>query len=307
LPRKARSAESLEGFLALALVPPAAAKDDRPVEVRVRALLEELREIEAKEPRNLNADDHIYREMWPLIAHETESHLALMDLLREAENDAAASNILEFLVWNPWVSSGRDEVIAREIHASARGMIEDDPSLVRREAAVRVLYRYGGGGGRSAFDFGLARLEVEPALEIRDVLLEEMSVMGKTLGLTREEAAPFVERLRTRLEEGIAWCAVSLSWWSTDEADFRRISEKLASDRRPRHRQTYLRAISGEALVVRDRTAEARALLVGVMNDPTESDLTRGVARDYLAESFGPVDAETAEVIRRFDAEQGGR
>lgn len=300
---KSRSAATLEGFLALTLEPPAATPDDdRPVAVRVRELLDEYREPETSGTSQLE----IYRKLFALVAYDPESHLALMDLLREADEELA-SEILGFLVWNPWASKLRGGEIFEKIQAAAREMLANDPSVARREAAVRVLFRYGGGGGRKAFDLGSERLKAEPSQKVRDVLLEEMSVIGHRLGLTREEAAPFVDRLRARLDDGEAWCAVALGWWSTKESDFRRICEKIENDRRPPSRQVYLSAISGDMAIVRDRTAQARAVLIGVMEDPTESDSTRRVARGYLAETFGPIDTETAEAIRRFDAGREGR
>ena len=306
----ARSAESIEGFLALALVPlPAPEADDRPVADRVRGLLESYRDAEAEAlagRAKVYAAHEICREILTLVANDRESHRALMNLLREADEEGA-SDILEFLVWNPWVTGLGDQMIREKIHDAARTMITDDPSVVRRQAAIRVLYRYGRGGGRDAFLFGLERLDAEPSLEVRDVLLEEMSVAGHSLGLTQEEAAPFVDRLRARLDDGEAWCAVSLAWWSTDEDDFRRIGEKIATDRRSESRQCYVNALDGSMALVRDRTARARALLIGMMNDPTESDSARGFARDTLAETYGPVDPESAEAIRRFDAWREGR
>jgi hypothetical protein len=297
---KSRSAVSLEGFLALTLEPPAAeSTDGRPVEVRVRELLEEYRKLGAAG----ESQHEIYRKLLAMVAYEPDSHLALMNLLRGADEERA-SDVLGFLVWNPWASQLRGGAIVEKIRAAAREMITNDPSVARREAAIRVLFRYGGGDGRKAFDFGFERLEVEPSIEVRDVLLDEMSVVGHRLGLTREEAAPFVDRLRTRLEDGEAWCAVALAWWSTDEEDFRRIRDKLENDRRPQTRQIYLDAIRGDMAIVRDRTAEARALLIRVMEDPTENDNTRSVARSYLAETFGPIDAESAGAIRRFDYER---
>lgn len=294
---------SLEGFLALTLDPPKAeSADDRPVEVRVRELLEEYRKLEEAG----ESQHEIYKKLLAMVAYEPESHAALMDLLRSA-NEEQAGDVLGFLVWNPWASQHRGGEVVEKIRAAAREMIADDPSVARREAAIRVLFRYGGGGGRKAFDFGIERLEVEPSIEVRDVLIEEMSVIGHRLGLTREEAAPYVDRLRARLRDGEAWCAVALAWWSTDESDFRLICEKIENDRRPQSRQVYLDAIRGGTAIVRDRTAQARAVLIRVMEDPAEGDLTRGVARDSLAETFGPIDAETAEAIRRFDAERKGR
>jgi hypothetical protein len=289
----------------MALEPPAArSDDDRPVEVRVRELLETLRR--AEESQDLTLELEIDRKLLALVAYEKESHLALMDLLGEADEEQTY-DILGFLVWNPWASQSRSDALFDKIQAAARTMIADDPSVVRRQAAIRVLYRYGGGGGRKAFEFGLERLDAEPSLEVRDVLLDEMSVVGHRLGLTREEAAPFVERLRARLEDGEAWCAVALSWWSTDADDFRRIREKLATERHPTKRQSLSAALQGRTSLVSGRAEEARAVLIGLLNDPAEDSDVRSNARTLLITTFGPLDATSAEAVRRYDAEREGR
>ncbi len=311
-PRRPRSAESLEGFLALALAPPVPEEDDgRPVAERVRALFKEhlahTRILDHSSEKALE----IYRKLGALVAFHIEAHPALMEILAEAEDEDTVHEVLSFLIWSPFAKlAGTYEKVTRAIKARAKEVIASDPSVARREGAIRVLFRYRkyDPDGRANFDFGLERLEVEPSIEVRDVLLEEMSVAGTRHGLTREEAAPFVERLRARFEEGVVWCAVVLADWSTDADDFRRIREKLATERGHHRRgQVLLDAFSGDKALVRDRSEEAQEVLIGVLADPTANGSVRSNARTLLTTTFGPLDAASAEAVRRYDAEQEGR
>ncbi|MHC4471902.1 MAG: hypothetical protein ACYS99_13160 [Planctomycetota bacterium] len=308
-PYRPRGAGSLEGFLALALAPPVPEKEDgRPVPEQVRALFKEHLAHQDPEDWSSGKSQEIHRKMFALVARSEEAHLALMEILAEADEDAA-HEVLTFLVWNPFVKQITNRDVTLAIKARAREMIASDPGLARREAAIRILFRYDeyDPEGRSNFDFGLERLDAEPSVEVRDALLSEMSVAGTRFGLTREEATPFVERLRGRLEDGVAWCAIPLSDWSTDADDFRRIKEKLATERDPRKRQKLLNAFSGDRALVRDRTEEARAVLMAVLSDPAEDSGVRSLARGFLTTTFGPLDAASADAVRRYDGEQEGR
>jgi hypothetical protein len=303
---KARSAESLEGFLALALEPPAAESDDgRPVAEQIRDLLESLGKLDDSPDWTIAKSRDIRRRIHSLVAHDPAAHLALMELLKTADEDQA-HRILGFLVWSPWVGSSRSREVTDRIHAAAREMMANDPSVVRREGAVRVLFRYGD-ADRKGFDYGLERLDAEPSVAVRDVLLEEMSRAGLGLGLTREEAAPFVGRLRRRLDDGEAWCADSLARWSTDAEDFRRISDQLATERDPGKRQDLVNAFSGDTALVRDRAGPARDVLIARLSDPAENEDVRDLARSILTKTYGPLDAATAGAVRRYDAGRKGR
>jgi hypothetical protein len=294
LPR-ARSGATLEGFLAMAIEPPAPdTTDTRPVGERVADAFGKARSDRASR-----------RKLFGLVAHDPEAHLALMEMLRTAD-DEMASDLLLYLVWNPFVKSTRRKTITEKIHAAAREMIAKDPSVARREAAVRVLFRYGR-PGRAAFDYGMERLAVEPTVEIRDVLLDEMTVAGREVELTRGEAEPFVAHLRDRFAEGEAWCADAIARWSDDPEDFRRIREALATERDIGKRQELVNAFDGENALVRDRSAEGKAVLIGLLNDPAEHEDIRTLARSFLATSYGPMDEESARAVRRYDAERGRR
>ena len=119
--------------------------------------------------------------------------------------------------------------------------------------------------------------------------------------------ATLIEHLRGRFEEGEAWTAIAIADWSEDPDDFRRIRESLATEKDPRKRQSLVNAFTGDRTLVRERADEARAVLISVLGDPAEDPSVRGLARDFLASSFGPMDEASAEAVSRYDAEQKGR
>jgi len=305
--RPDRSGASIEALLAMS-IPKPAEPGARP-EKSAEGLLAELsafREIEYSERWNTPGFRETRRKLFGLVAWRAESHLALMKRLRASGDPEEIHELLEFLVWNPWVRSVRKGDIVQSIEKDARDMLASDPDVTRREAAAHVLFRYGR-ARREDFDFALARLEAEPDAEVRDALLDEVSVAGRRIGLTREEAAPFVGHLRRRFEEGEAWLAVAIADWSDDPEDFRRIREQLATETDARKRQELLNAFSGEHVLVHGRVDEARAVLIAAISDPAEDPGVRILARDFLATTFGPMDKASADAVSRYDAEQKGR
>ena len=99
----------------------------------------------------------------------------------------------------------------------------------------------------------------------------------------------------------------AIAEWSEDPEDFRRLRERLASEKDPYERQGLVNAFNGENVLVRGRVDEARAVLIGVLTDPTEDAGVRIIARSFLARSFGPMDEASADAVSRYDAEQKGR
>ena len=98
-PHLPRSAESLEGFLALALEPAVPeANDDRPVPERVRAIFKEHLAHRRSEDWSVGKSQEIHRKMFALVARYPEAHVALMEILADAADEDAAAEVLNFLL-----------------------------------------------------------------------------------------------------------------------------------------------------------------------------------------------------------------
>lgn len=295
----------LAALLSLAVQKPAAEATENMPE-RMRSIVAEILEMQFTESWTVDRELEISREMYSFTAYEPKSHLVLMEMLKEARTEDEVHEVLSFLVWSPFARMSRHSDVVDAVCDQACEMIVGDPDVNRRIGAVRVLFRYGdnryGDHGRDAMRLGLERLRLEPSVEVRDVLLDEMSVLGRDRGLSREEVEPLVSALRARMEEGKVWCANALSGWSDDPQDFRRIRGLLEVEPDQDNRQTLTEAFSGGGALVQGREEEARALLVSVMSDPTEDPRVRGNARTVLF-THGPLTAEEAEAVRRFNAE----
>ena len=306
-----RSGASIEALLAMSVPKPpepTAEPGKTPSEqvADLLAILDSFREVESSKRWADPEYKAARRKLFGLVAWHPKSHLALMEQLRTAQSEDEIDELLAFLVWNPWVGSNGDGRVAESIDRIAREMLARDPDVARRSAAARVLCRYGN-FDREDFDFGLARLEAEPSAGVRSAMLEELVVAGRAISLTQEEAEPFLAHVRRSLDDGDAWLGSSIADWSEDPEDFRRLRERLASEKDPYERQGLVNAFSGEHVLVRGRVDEARAVLIGLLTDPTEDAGVRTLARDFLARSFGPMDEASADAVSRYDAEQKGR
>ena len=103
-----------------------------------------------------------------------------------------------------------------------------------------------------------------------------------------------------RVERGDLFVAVGRGSEFRNEALVRGAAATLVPDQ-------PFEAFAALGSLVRDRSEVARAVLIGVLSDPAEDDLVRGLARGFLTRTFGPLDAATEDAVRRYDAEQEGR
>lgn len=295
----------LGALLKLALDKPKKSEDDRPIGDRLKALLDKMNALAGSDDWTVDKSVALHRQVYSLIAFDTDAHLALMDLLRTAGSGDEVHRVLEFLVWSPFAKMTRHDKVTEEITEQARTMLATDPDAVRRAGAVRALYRYDR-PTREDVLFGLDRLAEETDVEVRDVLLEEITVAGLEIGLTRGEAEPFVQALRSRLGDGELWCANALAAWSDSADDFRWIKQRVEQERDFNRRQPFLNAFHSGSAMVRGREREAKAVLLSILADPSAHESHRSMAQSFL-QSYGPLDADAAAAARSFEAERKRR
>jgi len=284
--------KELEAALVAALQPKADGKD-APQSKGIRALLAEERALEEGKWNQKDAA-RIHREILRLIMSDANAHRELMALLERDETQAG--NVATYLQ-SPFAQLVRNSAVTIEVRDRARRLLVEGKTAEQRDAAARILMTYGTPKREDVLT-ALERLNAEPDAGVRETLLEVVSDHGRQVGLTLQEAAPLLQRLRDQLRRGTGWCATALAYWSSDDADFDLIKAGFRDAKDPGTRMDLLNAFQPETRMAGSRRKQSRAFLLEILGDASYQDGVRDMALEFL-KHYTPWDRDTAEAVRR--------
>ena len=184
-----------------------------------------------------------------------------------------------------------------EVRDTARRLLVEGKTAEQRAAAARILMTYAT-PQRADVLTAIERLNAEPDAGVRETLLEVVSDHGRRVGLTLQEAAPLLLRLRDRLHRGAGWCATALAYWSSDDSDFERVKAEFRDAKDPGTRMDLLNAFQPETRMAGSRRKQSRAFLLEILRDASYDDGVRDMALKFL-KHYAPWDRDTAEAVRR--------
>lgn len=286
--RLERKVRELEAALVEVVGPRAAPKEG---EAALATLMEADRILQDDPNWSADKAQALARQIYARLGADPEAHLELMELLARAGDEDEVHRILSYLLENPFVRLVRSAEVTARIREKARALLlVDAPHL--RAAGARVLFGYEG-PVREDVLFGIQALATETDTHVYGTLMQSIAEKGRDVGLTEDDARPYLERLRKDLR-GDPCCAMWLAHWSAEGADYDLVRTSFLED----PSQEALAAFQRSSRMVGPRVEECRALLLRVLRDPEMRDDVRGLAADLLR-GYAPWDPATAEALAR--------
>ena len=259
----------------------------------VRDLVEKVVALEEGDHWNSDEFGRLHRAILRLVMSDAESHRDLMRLLDA--NPARADEVTAQLL-SPFAKLTSNTNVTAEIReTAARLMVEGTPE--QRAAAARILLGYES-PRREDVLHALVRLQEETDPAVREDILLAISDYGEGVGLTVEEAEPFLQTLREQLRAGEDWCGVALADWSALDEDFDLVKAEFRNSDDDDFRKFLLNALAPETRMAGSRYEEARAFLLDIVVDDAYSDDLRDWALDFL-KTYTPWDRATVEAVAR--------
>ena len=244
----------------------------------IRDLVEKVVALEEGEDWNQEEFGRLHRAILRLIMSDAESH---RDLVRLLDADPARAHEVTSQLLSPFAKLTSNTHVTAEIRETAtRLMVEGTPE--QRSAAARILLGYES-PRREDVLHALIRLQEEPDPGVREDILLAISDFGDGVGLSVEEAEPFLQTLREQLRAGEDWCGVALADWSASDEDFDLIKAEFLNSTDDDFRKFLLNALAPETRMAGSRYEEARAFLLDIVVDDSYSDDLRDWALDARA------------------------
>lgn len=276
---------------------PAPDSDVRP---RVRVAFEAY--VAAQADEDHVAEDRLKNELSILMKSSADAHAELMQMLRETTDPDRIYEIECFLLWDPFTKTHREWDATLEICESARALARGSSDIAQRVAAIKVLLMYP--DSDLAAENASEVIEVwrrEANLAARDAIFEEISGWGLH-PMPEADSQAVAAELRRRATAGDARAANLLAGWSREPADFDLLLTRFKTASVDDREHMLGNAFQINRPLMRGREAEARAALVSVLSDPSQSRSLRGAACRTLR-NWLPWDAETEDWVRRFEGE----